>query len=132
MFPAALPRSPVRTWLTLWLCACLLLASPVRGACCMGGVAEAVPPVATADHEDLPPCHRAAAADQGAGGDREAPNPDSGAAGCDHCQCPCRIAAVPLNPSSAGAPAHPDVPPIVVSAGFVRRAPIPPLPPPIA
>lgn len=122
----------MRTWLTLWLCACLLLASPVRGACCMGAAAGVAPTLATADETGLPPCHRAAATSDAADPGREAPAPDSDGSGCDHCQCPCRIAAVPLTAPPVGTLARAEFPPIVVSAGFVRRAPIPPLPPPIA
>jgi hypothetical protein len=122
----------VRTWITLCLCACLLIASPVRGACCFGGVAAAGGAVAAADDAHLPPCHRMAAASDDGGGPREPPAPERGPSGCDHCQCPCRIAAVPLTPAADGVLPAPTFPPVSALDGFAERSRIPPLPPPIA
>lgn len=130
--PASQPSNPVRTWLTLWLCACLLLASPVRGACCFDGDAALAGTVAAAEDAHLPPCHRMDPASDDAGGERESPAPERGQAGCDHCQCPCRVAAVPLTPAAERALPAPTFPPVPALDGFAERSRIPPLPPPIA
>lgn len=123
----------VRTWLTLWLSACLLLASPVRGDCCLGmgaGAGSDNAEAATASAQ--PPCHsHAATIDAGSGEPRPAPSAPA-ASDCDHCHCLCRIAAVPLLLLAPGAAPLPTWPPVVASPGVDDPARIPPSPPPIA
>jgi hypothetical protein len=124
----------MRTWLILWLCACLMLASPAHGACCPqagDGVAAAMAVDADAD---LPPCHRGPTTKAGQDGDGGGtpPAPGAASADCDHCACPCRLAAMaPPQPADDRA-ALPDFPPVAVLAGAAEPSRIPPLPPPIA
>ena len=127
-------RMALRTWLTLWLCLCLLAPLPVRGDCCVrmaaAGMAGAAAPAEAAS--DVPPCHRQAEVAVPAQHDG-APSPASpDGAGCDHCQCPCRIAALPSASPPADRLAAAVFAAVAMSASTAERDRIPPLPPPIA
>jgi hypothetical protein len=126
----------VRNWLTLWLCFCLLLSSPVRGDCCLRtagpGPADGVATV-VADAADLP-CHRhhAVANDPAQPTDPTPPDPATDPSGCEHCSCPCRIAAMPVVVALPGLLPPPAFAPVSLSRVVVAGERIPPLPPPIA